>query len=203
MDNRLTRYLTDLLPRTGRVIREDGTTFNEADWGAIQERYNLMRQTVQNGAVEFGKRTTIDSVDSEDPLYYHLSIPPGRRFYLWQRILRLTEGTYNVDLVTVDSVSGGVPAFKSTLSQGATPSVQTELLTNVDITGNPVVIMELARVDTGNAVGTARVGGAADSDNVLKSFTNGSTPVLIRVQKLESGEFTSSISLVAWEEDEA
>jgi len=105
----------------------------------MQERYSLLRQTVVNGAVEFGKRTAVSNANSTSPLYYYLDIPEGRRFFLWQRQLFLTQGRYTVDLVSVDSVSGGVPAFKSNLSQGGSDTVQTQLLTNVTVTGTPTL----------------------------------------------------------------
>lgn len=199
---RFTDYLKKLNPVNGRLIAEDGEFWNEADWGRMQQRYSLLRQTVANGAVEFGKRTAVAEGVSTQPLYYYLQIPPGRRFFLWQRSLTLTEGRYTVDLVSVDSVSGGVEAYKTNLSQGDGDTVQTKLFANVTVTGTPQVIMELPLVDTGTSqTGQARVGGAAANDMVLKSFTGDGAPVLIRVQRTELGAYTSSIELIAWEED--
>lgn len=196
--------LIDLQPRTGRIITEDGEAWNQADSGRFTERYSLLHQTVTNGAVEITKRTTILEADSADPFYYYLSIPEGRRFYLWQRQLSLTEGRYMVDLVRFPSgVTGGEVGYKSTLAQAGSATVGTDLLAGVtpNVPGEGVVVSEQALVDSGAGIGSSIAQSASTSEGVLKTFISTPEPVLIRITRTTVGEYISSITLIAWEED--
>lgn len=170
-------------------------------WNARRWQYDAIYQTVLNGAAEFGKRVEVVAGDSGDPLYFALDIPAGRQFVLFLRNLYLTEGAYDVDLVTAPSGwTGGTEAFKSPLRQGAEMAVETELMCGVTPVnpGEVSVVMELPRVDTGTTLGSARTGGAAASDAVLKMFQQDG--ILLRVQRVDAEEaYTASISLIAWE----
>lgn len=172
------------------------------DWVAFQNRFDLLRQTIQNGASEFGKRCPVPSAVSTTGYYYGLVIPPGRRLHIWRRDLVLSQGAYDVDLVRFpDGFTGGTLAFRSNLYQGGAVSVGTQLFCGVTPVGTGTVVMELPRVDTGTAqTGQARVAGAAAVDGVLKSFTTGD--VLIRVRRTEAAAYSASIQLIAWEEPE-
>jgi hypothetical protein len=197
--------LTRLNPLTGRMINSSGEAVNVADAVGLEYRYSLLRQTVENGAVEMTKRVQVSEANSANPLYFALDIPEGRRFYIWNRDLRLTQGRYTVDLVRFPSgFTGGVDAFSARLYQNGADTVTTALRCNVTPVnpGEGVVVAELPLVDTGTTVGQARAAGAASIDGALKSYTGDGDPVLIRVQRTESGAYTASILLIAWEEAE-
>ena len=203
MMGRFSDWLLSRQPMTGRQVKENGDPVNVADiCYAGGELGSPVFQAVYNGGVEFGKRVSVASANSEDPLYFYLDIPAGRRFYLWSRILELTEGRYEVDLVSADSASGGTPAYKTRLYQGGADTVQTQVLTDVSVTGTPQVVLELPLVETGTALGGSRAGGAANVSGVLKSFTADDPPVLIRVLKVDgAADFTASLAIIAWEEE--
>ena len=187
-------------PHSGEFIQSDGSPFSLADMMAFRNRYDLLTQTIDNGAVELGKRCLVSSAVSTTGYYYGLDIPEGRRLFIWQRILEVTEGQYAVDLVSVPGgFTGGTLAYKKPLSQGATPSVQAELYCGVAPVGEVSTIFEFPLIDTGSGLGSGRAGGAGDSDGALKTFTDGT--VLIRVRRLAAASFTSSINIIAWEED--
>ncbi len=185
----------------GNVFCSDGEVFNWGDDGRLKYKYNLLRQTIENGAVEFGKRCPVLSAVSTTGYFYGLTVPEGRRLYIWRRDLELTEGRYEVDYMQYpDGFTGGVEAYKQTLTGGATPSVTAQIFCGVTPVGAGTVIMETPLIDTGTAqTGQARAGGAGSIEGVLKSFT-GDT-VLIRVRRTEAANFTSSLSVIAWEDD--
>lgn len=172
-------------------------------WVSFQRRYSLLTQTINNGAVEFGRRCAVTSAVSNVGYFYGLAIPEGRRIHIWRRDLEVTQGVYEVDLVSAPSgFTGGNKAYRKVLYQGGAATVGTDVWCGV----TPVNTEELATVfqfpliDTGTAIGAGRVEGAAAKDGTLKSFRDGS--VLIRVRRTTAGAFTSSIGLIAWEEDD-
>ena len=182
------------------VFDSDGKPFSWADIEKFNHRYSLLTQTIKNGAVEFGRRCVVSQANSTSRYYYGLSIPAGRRLYIWQRVLEVTEGVYEVDLVdSPGGFTGGNQAFKKPLSQGADMSVQTELLCGVTPSGDVETVFQFPLIDTGSAIGSGRAGGAADVEGTLKTFTEGN--VLIAIRRTAAGQYTSSIGLIAWEED--
>jgi len=81
MANRFTRYLTDLLPRTGRLIREDGTPFNQADYLEAKNRDEISVQSVLGNAYAASWRgviagnATVDlvlAIPADVKVYFHL-----------------------------------------------------------------------------------------------------------------------------------
>lgn len=185
----------------GNAFCSDGSIFNWADGGKLDYTYNLLRQTIENGAVEFGKRCPVASAVSTTGYFYGLTVPEGRKLFIWRRDIEVTQGRYEVDyMLYPDGFTGGTLAFKQTLSAGATSSVTAQIYCGVTPVGSGTVLMELPFIDTGTAqTGQARAGGAGSVDGLLKVFT-GDT-VLIRVRRTEAADFTSSLNVIAWEDD--
>jgi hypothetical protein len=188
--------------KDGRLIRNTGEVHNPADADAFRFRYDLLAQTINNGAAEFGRRCTVTSEVSNVGYYYALSVPQGRELFVWQRTFVLSEGVYEVDVVSAPSgFTGGNNAYKTTLSANGPSTVGAQIVCGV----TPVdaqeltVIMQFPFVDTGVGQGNRPVAGADATLGVLTTFT-GSTN-LIRVRRTVQAEFRSSIFAVAWEED--
>jgi len=175
-----------------------------SSWGKQwRYRYDVIYQTINNGATEFGKRLLIASADSEDPLYFALQIPSDRKLIVFSRELFLSEGIYDVDLIEAPSgFTGGEVAFKSALAGGSQSIVQSDIVCGVTLNdpGEAATVMELPRVDTGQGMGNSRVGGAASKEATLKTFQE--DPVILRVQKQDGADdFSAGIQMLAWEED--
>jgi hypothetical protein len=173
------------------------------EWVSFQQRYDLLTQTILNGAAEFGRRCAVASEVSTVGYFYGLQVPPGRRLYVWSRDIEVTQGAYEIDLLQApDGFTGGNPAFKHNLFQDGASTIQSEVFCGA----TPVNALALTTlfqfpfVDTGTAVGNARVGGSPSADAVLRSFTGANN--MLRVRRTAAAAFTSSISLIAWEEDD-
>jgi hypothetical protein len=200
--DRWKRFLDLITPASARVITDAGEFYNWADYMALQERYSLLRQTVENGAVEFGRRCTVPSAQSTTGYYYAFDIPQGREVSVWQRDLVLSEGLYEIDLVSApDGWAGGNTAFKRQLRAGSTQTVQSDIICGVtpNNAGNLTTIMQLPWVDTGEGQGNRRAGGAAAIPGALTLLSEDA--VLIRVRRTTAAEFRTSILALAWEED--
>ena len=71
-DTRLS-YLQSGGYRSGRLVKEDGNLFNEADQIYFDQRYSVTYQAIMNGAVEITKRTNVTT--PANPLYFAFDIP--------------------------------------------------------------------------------------------------------------------------------
>jgi hypothetical protein len=78
MANRFTKYLTNLLSRTGRIIQEDGNSFNEADYLALKQREEISSQSLLGYAYIASWRSEIPAGETRD---FVLEIPAGIRVY--------------------------------------------------------------------------------------------------------------------------
>lgn len=201
-DTRLS-YLQSGGYRSGRMVKEDGGLFNEADQMFFDQRYSVTYQAITNGAVEITKRTEVTTPAS--PLYFAFDIPTGRRFVLFNRDLEVTEGRYTLDIVGVSGGwSGGTVCYKTKLPQGNTDTVETDVYVGVTPSGTITTLTELPLIETGSTPGSSqRAGGAAATDGVIKSFNDGEN-VLLRLQQTSSpnANYTASFLLIGWEEDD-
>jgi hypothetical protein len=79
---RFSQFLIDLLPVTGRLIKEDGDTINQADFLAIKSLEEISTQSLLNNAYAATFRRTMPANESVDVV---LEIPIGTRVYFHLR----------------------------------------------------------------------------------------------------------------------
>jgi hypothetical protein len=194
-------YLRSAGAKSGRTIMEDGREHNIADADQFRFQYDINRQAINNGAVEYGRRCSVLSAVSTSGYYYAINVAAGRELYIWLRTFVLSEGVYEVDLVSAPSgYTGGNNAYRKTLSDGGSDTVSAHIVcgvTPVDL-DELQVIMQYPWVDTGVGQGNKNVAGADATLGVVTTF-KGSTN-LIRVKRTVLGDFRSSIFAVGWEE---
>lgn len=192
---RWSSLLRQAVPRSGRAVKEDGTTFNHADWEYFREWYSLKYQTIHNGAVIISVRSS--GVDTS-PYYLGLSVPEGRKLFLFHRDLSITEGNYNVDVVfAADGFTGGSIGPKFPLNDTAPNNVQSDLYAGV-IPSGTITERYLGMIDTGVDVGAGRSGGASGTEEVLQVYTGNP---MIRIDRLSTDPYRVVVQLIAWEED--
>jgi len=116
---------------------------------------------------------------------------------VFNRILILTAGEYNVDVISADSHSGGVTTniAYETLRDASTTAVQSVLKRGVT-TVNPVVT-EYGYTDSGTQTGNARPPSAIGQTNVIKEFTG---DTYLRITSLSPVDATINLVLTCWEE---
>lgn len=181
---------------TGSVLyRSDGTEIYNGDVLYEGYKYDIRHQTLNNGAATLSAKFT---VPGEDTYYLSITVPEGRKFYLYDRVLTLEEGNYDIDVVTADSFTAGatVNTTNTPLNSEAATSVQTVLTYGVTNVVNPVV-REYGIEDTGTGQGNSRARGAVGVQGVFKVFTGSS---LLRITKNDSGDARGAIQLICWEE---
>lgn len=182
--------------RTGRTVKEDGSLINLGDHFFFEQQYNSTYQTVMNGAGILSRTCDVTTTD----YYFGLTVPAGREFVLFSRILTLGEGAYEVDAVTcADGFSGGDIAYNTTLRAGAMPTINTSLYCGVTPLGD-VVIRDQDYLDSGSGVGSARASASTERDGLLRIFGAGSTG-LLRVTRLQAVNYKANIRMVCWERD--
>jgi len=93
---RFTKYLLNLVPRTGRVILEDGTFKNEADFLALKEIEQLSSQSLLGNAFAASWKGTIASGGGSKDLV--LEVPPGINFFLHIRQQTTLGGQITLEL---------------------------------------------------------------------------------------------------------
>lgn len=195
MTGRFLEYLTSRLPRSGRQILETGEAWNLADWHRFQQRYSLLYQTVENGASVLSVRAS--GVDIS-PYYIGLSVPSGRRLVLFFRELAITEGNYNIDVVTAaNGFTGGTVGLRAPLKTDAQEIVQSELYAGVTPDGT-ITERYLGMADTGTSIGEARSGGISGIDGVIQVYTG---QPMIRIERLGTETYRTVVRVIAWEED--
>jgi hypothetical protein len=179
------------------MIREDGTFFNEADARGFEQKFNLDYQAISNGAGVLSARFV---VAGESDYYLALDVPEGRSFVLFSRSLSTQEGLFYVDVVSGADNGGGTTTgtAKKTLRQGATETIQTDLLLNANAPSGEIV-EEYGLVDTGQGQGSKRATGSVGTEGVIKVFNEKSW---LKIGRQDAGDdATCSIALIGWELD--
>ena len=158
-------------------------------------KYDLRHQTINNGAATLTAKFT---VPGSSTYYLSITVPEGRKFYLYDRTLSLDEGSYDIDVCSADSFTAGetTNTTNTPLNSDAASSVQTVLTYGAANVVNPVV-REYGIRDTGTGVGTARARGAVGTQGVFKVLTGSS---LLRIIKNDAGNSRATIRLICWEE---
>lgn len=192
---RFTDWLLRKQPRTGRMVTEDGEFWNHADRLRFLERYDITYQTVENGAV---RMSTVQRGLQQGMYYFGLRVPAGRRLVVYYRALVLTEGVFEIDIISpADGFTGGTIATKSRLNPDSSPTVQSDLYYNVTPAGAITVIDE-DFVDTGVGVGSSRIGGVPAVDETFVIVTG---EQCLRIDSEGADPYSAALRLVAWEED--
>lgn len=168
------------------------------EWVAFQRQFDTFWQTVSNGAEQITVRTS--GIAEGATYYYGFTVPADRMFVLYSRALTLTEGVYNIDVISASGgYTGGASALHSTLRAGATPTVQTEIMAGVTPQG---AVTEITNgfLDNGIGKGSGVEAGGTDDERVIKMFPAGSS--LLRVEQVSgSGDWTANLRLIGWELD--
>lgn len=189
-------YLSTGGYRTGRTVKEDGSLINLGDHFEFEQAFDPRYQTVMNGAGILSRTCDVATTD----YYFGLTVPAGREFVLFSRILTLGQGAYEVDAVTCASgFSGGDVAYKTTLRAGAATTIGTNLYCGVTPLG-AVVIRDQDYIDSGSGVGSARASASTEREGLLRIFGAGSTG-LLRVTRLQAANYKANIRMVCWERD--
>jgi len=180
---------------------EDGREHNIADADYFRHHYNINRQAINNGAVEYGRRCTVLSTVSTTGYYYAINVPTGRELYIWIRTFALSEGVYEVDVVSAPSgYTGGTNAYRRTLASGGASAVSANIVCGVTPVnaGELQVVMQYPFVDTGTGQGNRTVSGADAALGVITTSTGNNN--LIRIKRTVAADFRSSIFAIGWEQ---
>lgn len=174
----------------------DYTIKTVREWNRFRQYYDALWQTIENGAVRI---THVTGSLTAGTYYFGLDVPAGRRFILYNRSLRLTEGLFFVDVVVPASgFTGGTLMTKSRLNPDSPETVQTNAYAGVTPSG-ALTLADQDFVDVGTDPGTARVGGAAALDDVVAVIRGQSC---LRITSDNGGaSYRLGLRLIAWEEE--
>jgi hypothetical protein len=180
----------------GTAKKSDGEAFNWADWEFIRAKYDLLNETVNNGASILSIR--LNGLAALTDHNFVIDIPEGKNLALFNRQLCVTQGAYQVDAISVDSIdlsTGVTNGITAPLNKVSGITATTTLKHKAGGAVNPVV-REFGFVDTGEAIGAARAGGSSSVEGVVKILEG---PSILRVRKTTTGTFTANLVFVVWE----
>lgn len=182
----------------GNVFTSSGAVFNWADWEALRARYDLLNETVNNGASILSIR--LENLAATTDHHFVIDIPADKNLVLFDRQLDVSEGRYFVDAIAVDSIdltTGVTNGITAPLNKVSGMSAQTVLRHKAGgATG--ALVREFGFIDTGETIGAARAGGSSSVEGVVKILGG---PSILRVRKTDTGTFTANLVFVVWEFD--
>jgi len=182
----------------GNVFTSSGVVFNWADWEALRAKYDLLNETVNNGASILSIR--LEGLAATTDHHFVIDIPEGKQLVLFNRQLDVSEGRYFVDAISVTSidlttgVTNGITAPLNKVTGNAAGTILRHRAGGA--TGS--VVREFGFIDTGVAIGAARSGGSSSVEGVVKILSG---PSILRVRKTDTGVFTANLVFIAWETD--
>ena len=194
MANRFTRYLGELLPRTGRLIRENGKEFNEADFLEVKQREEISSQSLLGNGFAASWRGTIAAGATTDLV---LEIPAGVKVYVHARDQTIVGGQLEWELLLnpdpgyteVDRI------FGVNLDHEINSQSQASIVEATGVTGGQFLREGiLYPAGTGANQSTAVVSTA----DAIPQYVNGAEPVL-RLNNANAGEMLIVVTFI-WAE---
>lgn len=182
-------------PKNGRHLRESGELFNIADFFAWNQDYNPTYNTAFNGALIASK--TILGIDQDD-YYLGLSVPSGKRVILFDRTLKINNGSFTIS-VQSGTFSGGTQLLSVPLRSNA--NLEFDSTFRYDVTPDPgaVTVQEtlvIAATDSGSKAAT----GALEKEGYVKVFVGPASAILEIHRNGASGPYDLGIEYIALEE---
>ena len=181
----------------GNIATSDGL-FQLGNWYAQQAKYDLLNETVNNGASILSIR--LEGLAALTDHHFVIDIPDGKQFVLFNRQLDVSEGRYFVDAITVtaiDLTTGVTNGITAPLNK-VTGNAATTILRHKAGGATGSVVREFGFIDTGAALGGSRAGGSSSVEGVVKILSG---PSILRVRKTNEGAFTANLVFIAWETD--
>lgn len=165
------------------------------EWVSFIQEYDLLYQSISNGASVYTHRDDIDV----DVFYYGLEVAAGKKFFLFDRVLDVSEGAYNVDVVSASGgFSGGSEFLRSNLDSTNQATMQSKIYAGVTPIGD-ITVLETGFVDTGSGGFLGRAVSAAGTDGVLKAFDTSNA--MLRVTRTLETEYTANLRIIGWERE--
>jgi len=184
-----------LQSRTGRLFKSDGTVFQEADYGAFKENYDVQRATIGRSAAEASALFTIPGNGTYNIGFYP---PEGRALIIWYREIPLPEGTYELEVVNAEwDVATGTEMTTAPLDDECECVIESDIRHGVTITGAETR-RRITRVDIGNNQGLNRPPASQNSDAAFRRITK---PTVLKLTKTSADDALSSCLYTIWEED--
>lgn len=176
-------------------------TMTVREWVAFTRRYNLLWQTVFNGASSFTYRElALDQVD----YWIGVTVPAGKRIILWDRGIKLSGGRFTLDVYS-GGWSGGTDLLRAPFAPGNNIQPIGSIVRAGVTPDGTEVLREYGYEKVATDQGSKATESALNSDQVVKVFDEGSAMLRItRLPPLEGGlvsPYDLLISYTAWEED--
>lgn len=145
-------------------------------------------------------KTEFGSDIDQTTYYLGLLVPAGRRCFIANRRLKLSEGDFDVDVVTAENgFSGGSVGTISPLYDGVDPNVGSRIHGGVTPSG-AISVIQPDFVYTGGVPGVSTPPSTPDEDIPLRSWVQ--SPLIRIVRRNATGAYRLSINVLAYEEVE-
>ena len=180
-----TKWLTDkLIPRTGRMIKEDGSLVNQADYIQSLKRSEVRSLSLAGRTFVASYRLNLDGKATRD---FVLEVPAGVRFMLHARRQTVIDG--NIDWQVRAAADPGYTADakingKNANGEIGTPSMSNLILTTAAGTTGSVFLYEGSVIAEGQ--GSRSVASISTIADVVNIFNTANRPVLRFINRTNS-----------------
>lgn len=184
-------YIDDLrmISRNGRMIRENGSEINVADYYAFLQDYDIKYETVFNGASVLSCRFNVAATST---VYVVIEVAANRQLVIFDKIIDLTEGKYTADVYKVVSYGSAQQSVyaKSPLNTASQTAVQSNMI----VDPASVVLGDVLQYDIALA--------SKNTDTLKKQdvFKMHKDSVAYEFTKLDTGTGTVNLTLLCWEQ---
>lgn len=172
------------VPYDVRTVRE---------WVAFQQTTNATWQAAE------GRVVRVSGVQRGITGVYHFSVtvPEGKLLLIQSRNLKLTSGKFQVEVLSAPGTMDGSLMTVRNIFSGQPRPVESVFRKGVQPV-TPITVEEEDFVDSGTATGNSRPA-TTGSGEETPVFATGT--LLVRVTPDQSGAYTASLRLLAWELD--
>lgn len=183
--------------KTGKLIKEDGQVFNVADYHSLLQKYSLTYETINNSALSATK--VLVGLTQSD-LYAGLSVPVGKSVVLYNRNIKLDNGTFVISIYG-GAFTGGTDLLVNTYRTNADVNFSSAFKYDVSVTLGELSLKEETLLVAGSGLFSQRLQGGISEDGAFKMFV-GPVSGVIRIQRLSgTGNWNAGLQWSAWEVD--
>ena len=181
-------------PQTGRLLKEDSTLFNIADYYSWQQSYDVKYETIFNGALIL---TSVITATQETDTYIGISVPEGKELVLFDSSILLNNGTFLISKYN-GVFTDGTPFLRNPLRFGQFVDFDSTFNVGVAPSGTQTLVEQAVITTSTNSGSKAEFGGTSNA-HVFKILPNG-TNYVVRIQRLSgSGAYNVGLEWICWE----
>lgn len=181
-------------------------TMTVRELASFQRRFNVLWQTIFNGAAVASKRRL--QIDQAD-FYIGLRVQPGRRVVLFDRILKFTVGRFAIDILSGAWVNNPTSEdfVVAPLRNTGAITLTADVVFDVTPSGTPIVVEEGFDQAPAGSPQSKNAASLLNVEGAVKVFEGGETgaSAMLRMRRIAPAQgqvepYDFNVQYIAWEE---